>query len=123
MGLTGRGDSTIAAERLEVRDSHIGIWLEETARLTLRHSTLKCNESAGLCAYVNSSAQVYDSVFEGNQDDGVYAENDAAIHVVGSTIRGNKPYGLRAIDNGRIVVESSRVVDNENNFSQGVEQR
>jgi hypothetical protein len=117
MGLTVRGDSMVEATGLAVRDGHIGVWLEESAHLTLRDSQLKGNESAGVCAYVNSSARVYDTVIEGNEDDGLYAENDATIYVTGSTITGNRPYGVRAIEDGHIFIEDSRVFANDRNFS------
>ena len=120
MGLTLRGESMVDAVNLSIADGHIGIWLEESAHLTLRDSRLVGNESAGICAYAHSAARVYRSLIERNRDDGLYADDWATIYAADSTIRGNKPYGARAVKHGRIHIESGRLVDNEHNASRSL---
>ena len=80
MALTERGNSTVDAANIRILDGQVGIWLEESSHLRLRNSVIRDNQSAGICAYSNSSANIYNSVFDGTQDDGIYSEGEAAIY-------------------------------------------
>jgi hypothetical protein len=112
MALTARGTSTVRARRLQILDGHVGIWLEETARLELDDATVRNNDSAGICAYGRASARIRRSTFEANRDDGVYTEGDATVDVADSTIVRNAPYGLRATGTSRITSTRDRLVEN-----------
>jgi hypothetical protein len=111
MALTVRGAGTVEASALRILDGHVGIWLEETARLTLRDSLVKGNDSAGICAYQSSVATVDRSRFEGNEDDGLYAADQSAIEVSGSTIVRNRPFDYRAVDAARITIRTTATPD------------
>ncbi len=112
MGLTGRGDSLLDVSDLQILDSHMGIWLAETTQLRLRNSIIGNNDSCGLGAYDNSSANVASSVFDGNRDDGLYSEQQAVIVVSNSLILNNQPVGAHAVGNSRISVGHSGVFGN-----------
>lgn len=112
MGLSIRGDSDVHADHLRIVNGHIGIWLEENARLDLSDSQIEHNESAGLCAYGTSHTSVRRSVFTDNRDDGIYADKAALIEVDDSLIQRNAPYGLRSAERGRITVGRSLVYAN-----------
>lgn len=105
MALTGRGSTEVDASGLSILDGHVGIWLEETARLSLRDALVRGNESAGICAYGKSSATIAGSTFEKNHDDGVYAEGDATIEVRNSKVTDNEPRDVHAVGNARILVD------------------
>lgn len=105
MALTVRGTGKVRASRLRILDGHVGIWLEETAHLDLSDALVRNNDSAGICAYMSSTASIARSAFEKNQDDGVYAAQQASIEVRDSTLRENEPLDVNAVDDGRIVVE------------------
>jgi parallel beta-helix repeat protein len=96
MGLTGRGRSVLEASKLQILDGHVGIWLRESSYLRLTDSTIRGNDSAGISAYVDSTAHISGCVFERNQDDGVYASHHATLYVAGSRIVDNKPFGANA---------------------------
>lgn len=113
MALTARGASRLAAQRLEILDGHVGIWLEETSHLELEAATIRGNESAGICAYGHSSARIAHSTFEANRDDGVYTEDSATIEVADSTITRNTPYGIRATGESRIAARRIHFEANE----------
>jgi hypothetical protein len=112
MAVTARGTSSVRARRLQILDGHVGIWLEETARLELDEATVRNNDSAGICAYGNASARIRRSTFEANRDDGVYTEGAATIDVEDSIIARNAPYGLRATGSSRITSSRDRFADN-----------
>ena len=105
MALTGRGSAEVDASGLRILDGHVGIWLEETARLTLRDALVRGNDSAGICAYGKSSAKITASTFERNRDDGVYAEGDATIEIRDSQVTDNEPLNVHAVGNARIAVD------------------
>jgi nitrous oxidase accessory protein NosD len=109
MALTARGGSQVRAHRLQILDGHVGIWLEETARLALDEATVRNNDSAGICAYGKSSARIRRSTFEANRDDGVYTEGQATIEVLESEVTRNAPYGLRAVGQSRITSTRNRL--------------
>lgn len=102
MAVTARGTSKVRARHLQILDGHVGLWLEETARVELDGATVRNNDSAGLCAYGRASAVIRGSTFEGNRDDGIYTAGEATVEVVDSAIVGNAPYGLRAAEKSRI---------------------
>ena len=112
MGLTARGASDVSASNIRIQDGHVAIWLEESAQLRLCNAVVRNNDSAGLAAYVHSTAHVYNSVFDGNQDDGLYAENDAYIHAVNVLLLRNKPYGVRVLNDARAFVSYSVLAEN-----------
>ena len=112
MGLTGRGDSLLDVSDLQILDGHMGIWLAESSQLRLRNSIIRNNDSCGLGAYDNSSANVASSVFDGNRDDGLYSEQQAVIVATSSIISNNQPVGAHAVDNSRISVDHSGVFGN-----------
>jgi hypothetical protein len=66
---------------------------------------------------MNSSANVYNSVFDGHQDDGLYAAGDASIVATNSLFLRNKPFGVRVIDNARARVSHSVLFGNEEKSS------
>lgn len=107
MGLTGRGSALLTAGELRIHDGHVAIWLEETAHLRLCNAVVRNNDSAGVAAYVNASATIYNSVFDGNQDDGLYAAGEASILATNSLVVRNKPYAVRVVDNARATVMHS----------------
>jgi hypothetical protein len=107
MGLTGRGSALLTASDLRIHDGHVAIWLEETAHLRLCNAVVRNNDSAGVAAYVNASATIYNSVFDGNQDDGLYAAGEASILATNSLVVRNKPYAVRVVDNARATVMHS----------------
>lgn len=117
MGLTARGSALVTAANVRIQDGHVAIWLEESAHLRLCNSIVRNNDSAGVAAYVNSSASLYNSVFDGNQDDGLYASGDAVIFATNSLILRNKPFGVRVIDNARAWVGHSVLFGNEAKLS------
>jgi len=102
MGLIGRGASRLMAERLQIVDGHVGIWLRETAYLALVDCTVSRNDSSAIAAYGDSVAHVRDCAFEGNQDDGLFTEHRATIYAESSRITGNRPYGARAVGDSTI---------------------
>lgn len=102
MALTVRGTGDVDVSGLRIVDGHVGIWLEERARLRLRAAVIRNNDSAGLCAYGNSSARIERTLLQDNRDDGAYGAGQASIDVTNSAIIGNSPYGLRASGQSRI---------------------
>lgn len=123
MAFTARGSSEVTATRLRIQDGHVAIWLEESAHLRLCNSVVRNNDSAGVAAYVNATANVYNSVFDGNQDDGLYAANDAAIFATNTLLLRNKPYGVRVVDNARAWVAHGVLFGNEAKSSAPAETR
>lgn len=117
MGLTGRGNALLTASDLRIVDGHVAIWLEETAHLRLCNALVRNNDSAGVAAYVNASATIYNSVFDGNQDDGLYAAGDATILATNSLVLRNKPFGVRVVDNARATLLHSILFGNEERVS------
>jgi hypothetical protein len=107
MALTGRGTTRLVASRIRIQDGHVAIWLEESAHLHLCNSVVRNNDSAGIAAYANSAANVYNSVFDRNQDDGLYGEDDASIFVTNSLLLHNSPYAVRVVGNARAWVGHS----------------
>jgi Right handed beta helix region len=119
MSLTLRGSSRVVAERLLIEDGHVGIWLEESAKLRLNDSVVRRNQSAGLCAYGDASAQIYNSVFEENHDDGVYAEGHARLDVTNSLVMRNIPFGIRGTQSSRVWVAHTVLYANQHPISEG----
>lgn len=113
MALTGRGSAQITARRLRIQDGHVAIWLEESAHLKLCDSVVRNNDSAGLAIYGDSSAKIYNSVFDANLDDGLYAQDEASIFVTNSLVLNNKPYAVRVVGNGRAVARHTVLFGNE----------
>lgn len=104
MGFTGRGSSSLTASGLRILDGHVAIWLEESAHLRLCNALVRNNDSAGIAAYMNATARVYNSVFDGNQDDGLYAENEASIFATNTLLLNNKPFAVRVTDDAQAQV-------------------
>jgi hypothetical protein len=102
MGLVGRGSSRLRAERLQIVDGHVGIWLHETAHLELADSVVSRNDSSAIAAYDESVAHVRRCSFEGNLDDGLFTEHRATIYAHDSRLAGNRPYGARAVGDSTI---------------------
>lgn len=117
MALTGRGSTLLTASDLRIVDGHVAIWLEETAHLHLCDALVRDNDSAGVAAYANASATIYNSVFDGNLDDGLYAAGDASILATNSLILRSKPFAVRVIDNARATVMHSILFGNEERTS------
>jgi Right handed beta helix region len=119
MSLTLRGSSRVAAERLLIQDGHVGIWLEESAKLRLNDSVVRRNQSAGLCAYGHASAQIYNSVFDENHDDGIYAEGHARLEVTNALVMRNIPFGIRGTKSSRVRVGHTVLYANQHAISEG----
>lgn len=102
MGLIGRGATRLLAERLQIVDGHVGIWLRETAYLALTDCTISRNDSSAIAAYGDAVARVRRCAFEGNQDDGLFTEHRATVYAEESRITGNRPYGARAVGDSTI---------------------
>jgi len=117
MSLTLRGTARATADRLLIQDGHVGIWLEESAKLRLNDSIVRRNQSAGLCAYGNASARVYNSVFDGNQDDGIYADGHAVLFVTNSLVLHNVPFGIRGVKSSSVRVGHSVLFANQQGIS------
>lgn len=113
MGLTGRGSSLLTASNVRIVDGHVAIWLEESAHLRLCNSVVRNNDSAAVAAYINASANIYNSVLDGNLDDGLYAAGEAVIFATNSLILRNKPFAVRVVDNARAWVGHSVLFGNE----------
>jgi hypothetical protein len=118
MALTGRGKSRLQATQVRIQNGHVAIWLEESAHLELRDCVVRNNDSAGIAAYGRSTAKVYDSVFERNQDDGFYGEDDASIVATDSQLLHNSPYAVRVVGNARVSVDRSVLFGNAAKASQ-----
>lgn len=112
MGLVGRGDSVLLAERLEIVEGHVGVWLHETAYLALSDSVVSRNDSSAIAAYDDSVAHVSNSTFERNLDDGLYTEHRATLYATGSRLLGNEPYGARAIGDSTIWLIDAELAGN-----------
>ncbi len=104
MAFTGRGDAILRAKNLVITDSHLGIWLEETAQLHLQDSEVVRSESASIAAYDSSQVLIKNSVFEDSEDDGLYTENMASLKMRGGMLRGNAPFAARAADSSEITL-------------------
>lgn len=117
MALTGRGSTLLTASELRIVDGHVAIWLEETTHLHLCNALIRNNDSAGVAAYGNASATIYNSVFDDNKDDGLYAAGDASILATNSLLLHNKPFAVRVIDNARATVMHSVLFANEQRVS------
>jgi hypothetical protein len=113
MALTGRGSTLLNASELRIVDGHVAIWLEETAHLRLCNSLVRNNDSAGVAVYVNASATIYNSVFDGNRDDGLYATGAASIVATNTLLLGNRPFAVRVEDHARATVMHSVLFGNE----------
>lgn len=119
MGLVGRGASRLLAERLQIVDGHVGIWLRETAYLALADSSVSRNDSSAIAAYGDSVARVRACAFEGNQDDGLFTEHRATIYAEASRIAGNRPYGARAVGDSTIWLIGGELSGNERDTNGG----
>ncbi len=102
MGLVCRGDSVLLAERLEIVDGHVGVWLHETAYLSLADSVVSRNDSSAIAAYDDSVAHASNCTFERNLDDGLFTEHRATLYAADSRLIGNSPYGARAVGDSTI---------------------
>jgi hypothetical protein len=112
MGFTGRGSSSLTASGLRILDGHVAIWLEESAHLRLCNALVRNNDSAGIAAYMNATARVYNSVFDGNQDDGLYAGNEASIFATNTLLLNNKPFAVRVTDDAQAQVRYTALQGN-----------
>lgn len=112
MALSGRGSTQLTASRIRIQDGHVAIWLEESAHLQLCNAVVRNNDSAGVAAYMNATASVYNSVFDGQQDDGLYAEDEASIFATNTLLLNNKPFAVRVIGNARAWVGHSLLFGN-----------
>ena len=117
MGLIGRGATILEAERLKIIDGHVGIWLHETAYLTLADSEVSRNDSSAIAAYDSSVAHAAHSRFEDNADDGLFTEHRATIYALDSHIARNKPYGANAVGDSVIWLENCVLEGNQKNTS------
>ncbi|HEX7011329.1 MAG TPA: right-handed parallel beta-helix repeat-containing protein [Steroidobacteraceae bacterium] len=113
MGLIGRGSSLVTASNVRIQDGHVAVWLEESSHLRLCNSVVRNNDSAGVAAYANSSASIYNSVFDRHLDDGLYADDDASLFITNSLVLNSKPYGVRVVGNARAVARYSAFFGNE----------
>lgn len=113
MGLVGRGSSRLLAERLQIVDGHVGIWLHETAYLALSDCIVSRNDSSAIAAYDDSVAHVQRCAFEGNQDDGLFTEHRATLYAQDSRVTGNRPYGARAVGDSTIWLIDGELSGNE----------
>ncbi|KKC26069.1 right-handed parallel beta-helix repeat-containing protein [Sphingomonas sp. SRS2] len=112
MGLVGRGDTHIRADRLTLSDGHVAIWLREGAQLDLRNSIVRHNEGSGVAAYDNTYTRIVGSVFDGLADDVLYAENSAGIHAIDTLILNSKPFAAHALNDSAIWIEHSAIFAN-----------
>lgn len=112
MALTGREKGQIKAQNLQIVSSHLGIWLEEDARVTIRDSLIKGSDSAAVAVYGQAKADLAKTTIEDNQDDGLYTENYAEIVASKIQLKRNAPYAARAADNSQIVICYSEITDN-----------
>lgn len=112
MAVSIRGDSNVVLESSKLLDGHVGVWTEETAKITVRDSEFRNNDSAGIAAYASSVVTVSGSMFDGNLDDGIYAAGDAAIDVSHSVFVRNEPYAVRSVDNAQIRTVACEFRDN-----------
>ncbi len=117
MGLVGRGASQLRAERLQIVDGHVGIWLHETAYLALTDSVVSRNDSSAIAAYDDSVAHTLRCTFEANLDDGLFTEHRATIYARESRIAGNRPYGARAVGDSTIWLIGGSVSGNDRETS------
>ena len=113
MGLVGRGAAVILARRLRIADGHVGIWLHETAYLSLADSEVNRCDSAAIAAYDDSVAHIQNSAFEGNSDDALFSEHQATLYVRDSRLLNNRPYAARAVGDSSIWLEDCRLEGNE----------
>jgi nitrous oxidase accessory protein NosD len=104
MALTGRDDGKIVAHQLDIVQSHLGIWLEETASADIKNSRISGSDSAALAIYGNASVTIRDSEIDSNEDDGLYTEDQARIVSLDNALRNNTPFGARAAGESRIVI-------------------
>lgn len=107
MSLTGRGDTLIDADRVQIINGHVGLWLEESAHAHLTNTRIENGDSAAVAAYGNASATLVNSIVSGNKDDGLYAKGQSSIVATNSIISGNAPFALNAEEGGRIRVVHS----------------
>lgn len=112
MAVTGRENGHITANGLSITNSHLGVWLEEFAVIDLKDSRIIGSESAAIAAYGDATANVTDSVIDGNEDDGLYTEDRARIVSRRTAILSNSPYGARAAGNSEILICGGKLLDN-----------
>lgn len=117
MGFSVREGSTVEASNVKIVDGHVGIWIEEFAKLGIENAVIRNNDSAGIAAYAGSRTRVHRSILEGNQDDGIYTEGDAIVDVTDTVIMRNKPYGINATENSRVSTANSILYANEENVN------
>ena len=117
MALSSHGNSFVEATRLQILDSHIGVWTNDNSRVSIRDSRLSRNDSAGIAAYQHSRVKMENSLLEYSEDDGVYAADHAELTILTSTIINNKPIGIHADKDSKISIDTSYVADNETNYS------
>lgn len=115
MSVSTFGNSDVVLQDCQILDGHVGIWVEDEARMTVKTCRFVNNDSAGIAAYASALVEVIDSYFDGNLDDGIYAADQAIVSVTSSTFTRNRPYAIRSIDKAEISVTSSEFIDNEQN--------
>lgn len=113
MAVTGRETGHVTARNLTIAQSHLGVWLEETAHLNLTESLITGSESAAIAAYMEATVQVSGSLIEGNQDDGLYTEDNAYIRSADTDIVSNSPYGARAAGHSQILLCGGEMTGND----------
>lgn len=123
MSLTGRNDAVLNVSNLTITDSHMGVWLEEEAQITLSESKISGIESAGIAAYDRTIATITNSVFERCEDDGLYTENGAKIEANNVVLRANSPYAARAAESSSILLENVQFSDNKEDIGEEGEGR
>lgn len=112
MALSIRGDSSVRASGVRLLDGHVGVWIEERSRLSLRDCVVANNDSAGVAAYADAEVEVDGCAFDRNLDDGLYAAERARIHASKSLFVNNAPYAVRNVDDAVIQVTDSTFYDN-----------
>lgn len=117
MSISVRGSSIVKLNNVEMVDGHVGVWVEEDARINIENSLFRNNDSAGVAAYASSFANIRNSIFDSNLDDGIYAEDEAVIVVSNSVFIGNKPFAIRGIEDSQIVVNFCVFHNNQDKLS------
>lgn len=112
MAVTGRGTSTLEISGIQITNSHIGFWLEETAQAVIADSLVSGGDVVGICAYGDSHADISNSVFAGFQDDGLYTDDRATITGTGLVLASNHPFAARASGESHIALTGSTFLNN-----------
>lgn len=117
MAISVRGDSSVEANKVNLLDGHVGVWVEEAGRATLTDCSIVNNDSAAVAAYMQAQVVVNRCVLENNADDGLYAAATAQITAQNTLFLRNAPYAARAVDEARIAINGSVFYDNAENIN------